>query len=204
MIVTGSGFREGAHSERLTKQTIFFASTILRRLGLDGAVIHCSEVNAAHPAPRFPVIHSSYTGCAGALTACLSLVAISSFLNPISSLASRLLEHQLLSAPPIIPNTSSGNLTPVPLSLLPNFSSVISGSLTTSSLEKIALKGIQVNEFVVPRHRNDERQRRKWDRLNSTYERRTPSRLGCDRDSRQKKAFGPRGEIGRRLSLHVA
>lgn len=105
MIVTGCGFREGAHSERLTKQTVFFASTILLRLRVNGAVIHCFAVNIAHCASRFRAIHFSYTGGVGVLTPCLSLVAISSFLNPISSLASRLLKHQSLDRPPIILNT---------------------------------------------------------------------------------------------------
>lgn len=104
IIVTGCGFREGAHSERLTKQTVFFASTILSRLSVDGGIVHCSGVNTAHCAPNFPIIHSSSVGGVGALTPCFFLVANSSFLDPVSRLASRLLKHQLPSGLPIIFN----------------------------------------------------------------------------------------------------
>lgn len=104
MIVTGCDFREGAHSERLTKQTDSINSTILSRQRVDGGVVHCLVVNTSNCTSFNSLTDYLSSGDVGAFTLCLCLVAISSFLDPFSSLPSRLLQHQFLDGPPNIRN----------------------------------------------------------------------------------------------------
>lgn len=86
------------------RQTDFFNSTILSRLRVDGGDVHCLVVNTSNCTSFYSLIDPPSSGDVGTFTLCLCLVAISSFLDPFSSLPSRLLQHQFLDGPPSIRN----------------------------------------------------------------------------------------------------